>query len=177
MKDVISYFKDGYIDPKHVAWILSSIYNIQCYFEHMGMSHNSITTDMCYISQEFHSVAVLGGWWNSVNIGSRMIGVTSEILNIMTPTIREKKVGNIRTDLESIKLIGRNLFGDKIGNKLKLDKDIPKPMSDWLISPSSGSAVNDYKIWTNVLQGSFGKRKFIELNLTSKMVYDKIKLV
>jgi hypothetical protein len=45
-------------------------------------------------------------------------------------------------------------------------------MVNWLRLPSSGDAVKDYQIWSKkILDDSFGKRKFVKMELTSKDLY------
>jgi hypothetical protein len=62
LKDVLQYYNNN-IPDKHVAWILSSLYNIACYIDYSNLAHNGITLSNYFISPKYHSGALLGGWW------------------------------------------------------------------------------------------------------------------
>lgn len=80
--------------------------------------------------------------------------------------------GDHRTDLESIRALGRELLGDIAGSRLARDKAAPPPMIDWLRLPASTCALDDYQTWQRrVLPASFGERRFIELDLTRQDLY------
>ena len=162
LKDVLDYFK-GNINDKHVAWMMSRLNNLCCFIEHNSMSHNGISLDNCFISPEYHSVVILGGWWYCVEQDGKMIGVQKQVYDIMTPIAKTNKIGSITTDLESVKLIGRTLLGAT---------KAPDSFRSWLDSGSSGDAKNEYTKWSQALDKSYGERKFIKLDLTEKDVYN-----
>lgn len=172
LRDVLSYY-GGKLPPRHAAWILSCLYNIACYLDYASSSHNSITLDTFFISPSQHTGALLGGWWYSVPQQSRMLGVPEKIYSIMPPDIKDKKLGNILTDLEGIRLIGRELLGSAVGTKLTDDVDIPTPFVHWVRGTSCCSAFKEYSNWSNVLLESFGPREFIAMDLTEDRLYDK----
>ena len=169
LKDVLDFYK-GKIPDKHVAWILSTLYNLTCYLDYSGLSHNALSIDNYFISPKFHSGALLGGWWYSVPQESKLKGLPSYTYSIMPVKIKDKKIGSTITDLELIKSIGRELLGDRGGNKL-LDV-APTDMVNWLRISTSNKALDNYSKWQEVLTQSFGKRKFVEMNLTSDMLYN-----
>ena len=164
LKDIKDYYK-GSLDSRHVAWIISSLMNIVCYIDYLKMSHNAISFNNCFISPKFHSSSILGGWWYSVPIGKPLIGMSNTVYSIAPPIVKTNKKGNIMTDLECIRNIGKELLGEK-----RLDI-APKPMVEWLMKAHSGSAIQDYENWQNTLTKSYGKRKFIILELTSEDIY------
>jgi hypothetical protein len=170
LKDVLEYYNNN-IPDRHVAWILSSLYNITCYIDYINMSHNAISLNTYFISPKYHSGALLGGWWYAVNQNSKMLGVPKEIYNILPPKTKEFKISNITTDLESIRHIGKQLLGEKNGCKVKYNKDVPKAFVDWLLIGSSEKAVEEYSKWTKVLENSYGKRKFVNMDLSSDKLY------
>lgn len=174
LRDVLDYF-DGKIPDRHVAWILSSLYNIACYIDYSKLSQNAISLDNYFISPKYHSGSLLGGWWYSVPQEQKMIGVPLNVYSVMPPQIKSNKKGNIQTDLEAIRLIGRELLGDKNGTRLA-SMDIPKPFIDWLRGVSSTVALKDYSNWKDILCKSYGERKFIELNIDNNEFYEKIKI-
>jgi hypothetical protein len=174
LSDVLRYF-DGKIPPKHVAWILSSIYNFACYLNFIGVAHNGLTIDSYFISPEFHSGVLIGGWWYSVEWDKSMVGVPGKIYDVLPTKIKSDKKGDCLADLEAVKLIGRELLGDKNGNKLYLDKDIPEPISNFLRLPAESNAVEEYRTWGQVLKAGFGPRRFIELKINRDEFYKQLK--
>lgn len=174
LKDVLNYY-DGKMPVRHVAWIISSLMNLVCYINYTGMSHNSISLDTYFISPKLHSGSLLGGWWYSVPLGDKMLGVTEKTYSIMPPQVKSKKNGDILTDLESIRLIGRELLGDRNGTRLLESSDVPDPMVSWLRSVASGKASEEYSKWSDILYQSFGKRKFVKMEFDEDKLYLKIK--
>lgn len=173
LKDVLNYY-NGKMPPKHVAWVLSSLYNMACFLSYNNISHNGITIDNYFISPLYHSGLLLGGWVYAVPIGSKMLGVPEQIYNIMPSNIKSSKIGDNLLDLESIKLIGRTLLGDSTGMSLYQNKDIPKALIDWVRLPSSKDAIEEYSKWNDVIIKSFGERKFTEMNIDINKIYEKI---
>lgn len=162
LKDVYNHFNKE-IPDRHVAWVMTSIYNTICYFEWLGLVHNGITLDNCFISPKNHYISIFGGWWYSVKQGEKMIGVSKEIFDIMPPNIKHTKNALTQTDLESVRNIGRILLG--------YDSKAPKEILNWVNGVSSEDAVEDYKKWEQTLLNGYGKRTFIEMNLSSNDVY------
>jgi hypothetical protein len=170
LKDIISYY--GKVPPKHAAWIISRAYNLACYFQHTGLSHNAFTVDNYFICPESHGGLLLGGWFYTTALGEKILYAPPSIFPILPFKVRDKRIVSRLIDLESIKLMGRTMFGDRNGTRLSLDKAIPKPMVEFLRSVSGKEAVKEYDTWTEVLKESFGPRKFIEMKIES--FYKKI---
>lgn len=173
LRDLLEYH-GGEIPVKHVAWILSSLYNITCFFHYNKISHNALTLDNYLVSPIYHSGSITGGWWYTVEQEEKMIGVNKETFKIMPTKAKTSKMATIKTDLESIKLIGRQLLGTPSGSALITDKDIPKPISDWLRGISSSNPFEEYEKWVKVLYESFGNRKFIEMTIDKNDFYQTI---
>lgn len=172
LRHVLEYFKGG-IEDKHSAWIISRLHNIACFLYFNSLSHNCILLDSCFISPEFHTVALLGGWWYAVPFKEKMIGVPANVYSLMPPKAKEDKLGSNLTDMESIRALGREILGDRNGTKLLSMKVAPEPMINYLRSFSSQSSFSEYNSWSEVLDKSFGKRKFIELQLNADNIYNK----
>jgi len=171
LRDVLEHY--GTIDPKHVAWIMSRLYNLSCYLKWAGVAHNHISPDTIFISAKFHSALLLGGWWYSTIIGEKMVALPKRTIENISPALIKAKVGTVKVDSELIKATGRELLGDIHGMKLLTDKSIPKAFLMWLRTPANGKPVADYKLWYNkILPDSFGPRKFVKMELSSKEVYD-----
>lgn len=165
LPQVLNYFNNK-IDPKHVAWIMSRLYNMVCYLDHNKICNNGLLTNSFVINPKLHTCRVIGGWWYSVRINQKMIGCPIEVYNLLSDITKENKLGNIKTDLDSIRLIGRELLGDKYGSTLRISKIAPEPMLTSLMMPSTKSPIEEFKQWDITLTNSFGKRKYINMEIT-----------
>jgi len=171
LRDVLNYY-NGQMDAKHVAWVLSSLYNLVCYFDFIKLAHNDISLDTYFISPEFHNGVLLGGWWYNSEFGKKILGVPARTFNLFPSDLHAKKGGDPRVDLDLIKAVGRELLGDFTGTKLLSMKAAPKPMIDWLRWESKGDAVGEYSTWKNeVIMASFGERKFTNMELKPEQIY------
>ncbi len=169
--DVLSYYS-GKMPDRHVAWILGTLYNLSCYLDYAGLTINSISTSTYFISPKGHSGAILGGWWFAVPQGSKMLGVPEKIYDVLPPYVVNTKLGSIQSDLESIRLIGRELLGDRTGIKLE-DYGVPIAMAAWLRGACADTAFEEYARWREVLKDSYGERRFIKMELDTDKVYCK----
>lgn len=171
LRDVLEHL-GGRLHPRHVAWVVSSLLNLCCYFQHAGIAHNALSLDTCFLSPPDHSVAVLGGWWYAARLGERMTAAPASTIEWAPHGLLDRKRGDIRTDLELVRAIGRALLGDIGGSRLERDGAAPRAMIDWLRLPASSSPIDEYRTWrTQVLHDSFGARRFAELPLTQSDIY------
>ncbi len=171
LRAVLEYY-DNKIYDKHVAWIISRLSNIACFLEYNHLVHNGICIDNCFISPENHTIHLLGGWWYTTAIGEKMIGTTSAIYSVMSASAKGKKTSSVVTDLESIKLIGRELLGDKSGRLLK-SLGVPEGFIEFVTDGSGSSAFQEFKKWDKLLTQSYGERVFIPMKIEN--LYKKIK--
>jgi hypothetical protein len=170
LRDVSDHFEEG-IDPKHVAWILSSLHNLSCYLSYAGLAHQNISMDTYYVSPQHHSGALLGGWWYAARFGDRLTSLPSRTVAHLPWRVRHEKQASHTTDLELIRLVGRELLGDPSGKNMR--PDVPKPMAAWLreVVPEKDDAVSNYRDWIEVLETSFGARRFTVMDLDHKTLY------
>lgn len=52
LSDILAYYKNS-IPDRHAAWIISRLCNLCCYFDYLGMAHNGLTLQNCFISPHF----------------------------------------------------------------------------------------------------------------------------
>jgi len=160
------------VDPKHVAWILSSLHNVLCYLEYAKITHNDINLDTYFVSPVEHSGHLFGGWWYSVKTGSKLVSVPTNTYNHMSAKSKEGKTADKNVDNELARQVCRALLGDAVGSRLVLNKSIPKPLINWLRLPSSGNFVKDYSTWMKkVVIDAFGKRRYTPLHIDSEKAY------
>lgn len=169
LSDVVEHF-GGRLDSKHSAWIVSSLLNLNCYFQVSQLTHNALNLDTCFISPRHHSVALLGGWWYAAMRRERMAALPERTMRIAPPDVLRSKLASRRCDLELVRSVARELLGDASG--VAFDSKLPQPLRDWVRLPSCGDAIKDYDEWKNlVLPASFGPPKFVELKLTADDLY------
>ena len=172
LRDVLDHL-NGKMDPKHVAWVLNTIYNIACYLKFAGITHNSIGLDSYFISPQHHSGAMLGGWWYAAPIDSKLVAVPARTVTYAPRDLTSKKIASMKIDSELIRATGRELLGDGNGSKLLSDPNIPNSLLNWVRTAGIGDAYKEYEEWSKkVLKDSFGERCFVELKIQSSDVYN-----
>lgn len=167
MRDVLEA-KGGKLAPEHVAWILNRLYNIACFLHFNKLSHNAISLDTVFVSPEYHSCLLLGGWWYATPYDQKMIAVPARTSKIMAPGT---KLGSSRTDLALIRQIGRELLGDASGMHLVDDASVPARMTSFLRHPAGSKAVEDFSNWGQCLEACFGERRFVKLPVQESDIF------
>jgi hypothetical protein len=177
LKNLLQYFNKTGLQNKdrHIAWMITRLLNMAVLFNYSGIVHNGICLENCFVSPHYHTILIYGGWWYSTQVGDRMTGTTKGIYDVMPVTAKTSKTSSFVTDLESIKLLGRQLFGNENCRKLAEDTKVPKSIVDFLISGSSDNALKELKTWDKVLESAYGERKFIELEVTPEQIYERRK--
>jgi hypothetical protein len=173
LKDVLAHF-GGQMPPKHACWVISRLFNLACWMQIEGVVHNSLSVDDIFISPPYHAVSILGGWWYAKQAGSSLRGQTlpARTLNVCPKSLFVDKIANTQVNGELIKALGREILGDLTGPKLRMNKDIPQPLAEWLMTPAGPDVLKDYEIWREkVLKDSYGERRFTKLEITSSDIY------
>ena len=161
LSDVLDFY-NGSIPDRHVAWIISRLCNLCCYFGYHGIVHHGLTVENCFISPQYHTLMPFGGWWYARPMGEKLLGVSKAVYDIMPIKAKSEKVAVYQTDLESMKLIGRKLLGS--GNA-------PQPLLDFLNSGSSPDPMKEFQKWGKTLDAAYGKRQFIEMPVSKTDIY------
>lgn len=159
------------LDPKHVAWIMSSLHNLLCYLEYTGLTHLAINLDTYFISPEHHTGLLLGGWEYSTIAGQEITYVPKDTYNLLGGELRKDKTARIELSGKLIKVIGRQLMGDFMSKKNHPELT---PMIDWLLAMTSQSPQEQFKCWDKVLKDTFGKRKFIKFEVDNNELYRRL---
>lgn len=170
LKDVLNYF-GGKMPVRHAAWIISSMYNVACYIQYNHLMHGGFSLDSYFINPEKHEAALLGGWWFSHRQGESLVALNKEASSICPINLLNSKKAGIMLDLESIKLVGRQLLGDSSGVYLSKNKDIPLEISQFLRDGAGNDAIKEYQAWHTTLVKAYGARRFTEMKLTEKDIY------
>lgn len=171
LDDVLTFF-GGKIEPRHVAWIMNSLYNTLCYFEISGIAHNGIGSDTVFISPQYHTSMIYGGWWYSSYFGEKLVALPPLSHKFAPPQDIRSKISGPRIDLTLARVLGRKLLGDITGVSLH-KSGVPAPMVQFLRNPAGNSARADYAAWGKALADSFGKRRFVKMEITESDIYEK----
>jgi len=173
LQDLIDYMPDKKIDPKHVAWITSSLYNIATFLDHTGVCHNAIIPTAVFIDPANHAAFLLGGWWYATKAGEKLKAVPAALLKSLPKEVFDTKTASTMYDRKAVKGVAIACLGDPsmIGMNLLMRTDVPKPMTAWVRAPSGPNAIEEYDGWYQALKKSFGKRKFIELSVDVDDIY------
>lgn len=91
-----------------------------------------------------------------------MLGVPSAVYDIMPIKAKSEKLSDIITDLESAKLIGRQLSDIS---------SLPKLFQSFLNSGSAHDAIEEFNRWNTTLDKSYGERKFVNMQVTKTDIY------
>ncbi len=161
LRDVINAV-GGKLDPKHVAWVQNTLHNLSCYLAFSDITHNDISPDTYFISPEYHSGCLYGGWWYAKRLASKLEALPARSMRFAPHHIRAEKLADPRLDQILIRITGREQLGDITGTSLK--GQAPDPMVNFLRGAVTRSAVEDYRTWSKeVLPASFGARRFVKL--------------
>ena len=172
LRDLLEHC-DGKIPVKHVAWIVSSMLNVLCYLQWANLTHNAISLDTFFVSPMHHSGLLLGGWWYSRLVGSRLPAIPTRTAELMSYGQRNSALADSSLDQDLVRAVGRELLGDAVGTKLHSDLEIPKVLADWLLTSTNQTSTQDYSTWLNkVLPTAFGKRQFQKWDVTTTAIYE-----
>lgn len=172
LNDLLIYL-DNRIDPKHVAWIGSRLFNLITFLEFSNICHNDISSDTVLVSPSKHACYLIGGWWYSVKKGSKLKAIPSRLINVFPKKVLVDKIAKPEYDKQLVKSLLIECLGDssKIGSKLLKDSTIPKPMLTWLRQYNELSTYKEFDSWYKVLEKCFGPRKFIEMKIDINQIY------
>jgi len=173
LQDLIDFLPNKTLPPKHTAWVISSLYNIAMFLNHTGITHNSILPSTIFVNPKEHTVMLLGGWWYSVKVDTKLKAVPSQLIKILPSELFVDKKANARYDALAIKAVAIGCLGDPtlVGSKLLFNKDIPNEMVNWIRAPSNSSMLEEYSGWITALERCYGKRKFTIFDYDISQLY------
>jgi len=157
LKSVLDYY-DGAIPHKTVAWIMSRLMNLLCFFEAHGFVHNGIEIDSCFMDYKTHRIYLLGGWFYARPAGEKLIGVPQSVYTVMPVKLKSIKAAGIETDIESVKQMGRLLLGRQYDAA-------PAPVKAWLDMGASDKAISEYERWEEAIIKAYGGRRWTPLDI------------
>lgn len=173
LDDLVNYLPDGKIPPRHVMWMISSLSNQLCFFEMNNIAHLGITPQTVFVSPQYHSCILYGGWWYSRPINEKMIALPAQLTKILPSSIFSDKLAKSQYDRHLVKALGLYGLGDKslTGSSLLKNSVVPKPILDWLRAIPTKSSITEYSSWDIALTNGFGKRTFVVLDVNVNDIY------
>lgn len=160
----------GNIDIKHVAWIINTMFNNACYFYSHNLVYCSFETQNYLINTKMHSGYINFPFFIHKKEEKLKFLSKTAIENINS-NILKNKIANNSIDVDMIKMSARTMLGDITGATFYKRNDIPKEFRLWLLSYSSDNVIQEYKIYSNLLEKCFGPRKFIDMNISFEDIY------
>lgn len=172
LSDLAQYYRahSAAFPPEHAAWIISGLFNLACYLEHIQVAHHGIDLTSVWVVPQRHTVHLWGGWFYAQPFGHRLTAMPSQSADMVPTRYLQEKVAGPGADLALIRALGRELLGDRRGQRLP-PSAAPKPFIDALLSPVGASAVEDYRAWKRVLTASFGPPKFVPMAIEANHLY------
>lgn len=170
LADLIEHL-GGRIDPRHVGWIVNGLLNIACWLSWAGLVHGGIAADAHLVSPEHHDGLLAGGWFYTVAGGMPLAALPPAVADGAPSDVLRDGRADPRLDLEAIRSLGRTLLGDPGGTRLRRDPAVPGPLAEWLVAPTAGDALDDYRTWRTALDAAFGKRRFVALPVRAADLY------
>ena len=161
----------GRIPPVHVAWIVSSLENMACYLDWLGVAHGAISPENVLVSPSMHSVILVGGWGFSTPFGSRPRILPQRTLSLIPRMAAKGQTVDRTVDTALVRATAIDLLGARGAAALASDGAVPDAMRTWLSLPPGGDARADYRSWERCLTESFGPRKFVKLEVNPAQVY------
>ena len=162
----------GRMAAVHVAWIVSSLENMACYLEWMGVCHGGISLETVLVSPSMHSIILVGGLGGVTKFDERPIALPQRTLSLVPRLAAPGQTVDPTVDLVLVRSLAMQLLGASSAGSLAALTDVPAAMKTWLSLPPASTAREDYASWEKCLLESFGPRKFVKLEIDPAVVYD-----
>jgi hypothetical protein len=174
LRDVLDHCS-GAMDPRHAAWVVTRLTEINTYLQTQGIVHNAISSETVFVSIEHHTALLLGGWWYAVTDGEPLIALPGHAHALWETSVpmaaRKAKLADRRLDRELAREVGREAHGDAGGTALSRDPAvIPTSIREWLLAPGHANAFEDLRSWARARDQGY-ERKFLKWPLTAAEVY------
>lgn len=157
------------IPNEHVAWMISRMINLACYLEFEKISHAGLSPDCLMVNLEKHSVSIVGPPIFLTRFGKRPVSVPARTIGSCNWLKKKEEVANFKIDVSLVKETALNLFRDS-GVTLG-QKGVRKEITKWLLTPPTGSAIQEHEAWDR----SLGERKFIPYPISAEQLIEKLK--
>jgi len=174
LKDLLEFLPDKKIPPKHVAWMCNSVLNSMCFLNHIELNLNGISSSTIFISPQYHSTCLFGGWWYATKTNSKLVALPTDVLNVLTSkNLMKDKISTSENNLIALRALALECLGDrtKTGSMLLKDPTVPKEFLNWLRSPPAETPIKDYLLLEDALFQAYGKRTFVNFDIDVTKIY------
>lgn len=169
---LIEKYIDKEKDYKTSFWIVSRAYDLNLYFNSIGLHSNGCVMEMCFVDVKNHIMIDLSSLFFS----------TKDKLNFLDPWQIQyypmdnisKKKSDFKSTLNLVKAFGLRLFGDKnsTGNKHMVSNSHPCVI-DYLGSPGSDNLLKSYQTWQKEISiKAFGAQEFHDIKLSYEQLLE-----
>lgn len=162
LADVLSFEEQvEEIPEKQKIWIINRLFNLICLLNYLGLSHNGITLNNCYVSFSMHSLYLFGGWQYSTKLNEWIKSCPKVVFSNLPTSVITSGKATTQVDISCLQNIGKVLFKTsttKAFFKFFNTLDCSEPIYDLYIK------------WES-LTFSIYERKFEEWELTHFDIY------
>lgn len=172
LREILEYFGNK-LKPEYVASILTRLYYFTCYMGLVEMTHNAITVDNLFFApgkkveegntytvQDMRIVGVFGGWFFTTYLEEKVQGVPREIYEVMPEQYKKRGYSSFEVDELAIRKLAKELLGTEIEN-------MPEPFFNWVNNPKiAKDAYEEFCNWEKVIISSFGKHRFVDIDVS-----------
>ena len=176
LREILSYF-GGRIRPEYVSAIIHRLYHLVAYLDLIGINHNALTVDNLFFApgrrtdkdgeytvEDLRFVGVYGGWFFSTWSSEKIKGMPKEVYEVLPEESKKFGYSSFKTDEFAIKRVARELLGDSDGENMG---NVPSAMAEWITRTSCEmNAYEEYARWERVNIESFGKRRFVDMDVS-----------
>lgn len=176
LREILDFY-DGKMHPRYVASILNRLYSLLTYLEIVGINYNAFTVDTLFFApgriteegqnytvEDMRFIGAYGGWFFSTWSDEKIRGLPKEVYDLLSTEEKAHGYSSFKANALAIKQVARELLGDVSGCDLG---ETPIAMAEWLNSTScEKNAYEEYCAWEQVLKASFGKRRFVDMDVS-----------
>jgi hypothetical protein len=155
------------ISPEHVAWMIGRLMHFMCFLEWAQIMHGGISIENLWVDLDHHQLALYGGWCYTRKNGERLIALPQKSAKFL----KKEPIANYNIDRDCVRETIFELFGAKSASALRMRKDVPKPVTDFLAFPFRKSAIDTYVEWEKMRDSGFGPRKFVVFDYDEGVLY------
>lgn len=165
----------GALDDKHVAWCISRLLDLGCYFK---LIQKQVPLDISryntLISPKYHSVSFTGALWYAADEHGSFSVLPKRIVQDFARSTLDSKKATFVDYLDQVKLFGKELMGDRTGKSL-LANGRNSVIVRWLNFPGTDDIVQEFSYWkSDILVEAFGPPKFVNWTVASDDLYRRI---
>jgi serine/threonine protein kinase len=169
LRDILT--KINIIEVKHIAWIISRLFNVCSLVQYNGLVHLDISPNTILINPKTHWAGLYGGWWYCYKEGDKISKIPASTYRILPYSSISTKEASYMLMNSQIRALGRELLGNRYGDNLSL-KSTESKFIEYLTQAGGDNVIDDFVQWdTKIIDSIFGARKFAKWEIKKEDVY------